>query len=97
MDLADSDYIYERVICRPDEFTEVRLSVKPFREKEYLHIREFYQDFDHTWKHGKGISMELSMESTREMFEALLELLSLAESKELVEKHFKDLIENLYQ
>jgi TPP-dependent indolepyruvate ferredoxin oxidoreductase alpha subunit len=43
-----------------------------------------------------GVSFPLTIENSRELFIGLTEILSLAESKEVIEKHFKDLINDIY-
>jgi hypothetical protein len=41
--------------------------------------------------------MELDFNNSRELFSGLLEILSLAESKEIIEEHFKDYIDEIYK
>ena len=91
-----ADDVYYRVIHEtPDK--QVRLVVNEFRDVEYLHLREYYLDFDEVWlPSNKGVSMPLTLENSKEMFAGLLEILSLAESKELILETFKDLIEETY-
>lgn len=91
-----SNEIYYRVINEtPDK--QVRLVINEFREVEYLHLREYYLDFDEIWQpSNKGVSMPLSLENSKELFAGLLEILSLAESKELILETFKELIEETY-
>ena len=72
--------------------------INTFRGEEYLHIRKYYQDFDEEWKPTpKGVSMPIDFENSREMFSGLIEILSLAESKAVIEEHFSDLIQDLYK
>jgi len=40
--------------------------------------------------------MPLDFNNSRELFVGLTEILSLAESKEIIEEQFQDLIDNLY-
>jgi hypothetical protein len=88
--------IYSRIITN-DGFKQVRLYINEFREQEYLHIREFYLDFDEEWKPTpKGISIPLEIETSKELFIAISEILSLAESKKVVEEVFGDLIKSIY-
>ena len=91
--------IYERVIHYDEEkHIQVRLAIKEFRGIEYLHLRKYYQDFDEEWKPStEGISMPLDFSNSRELFAGLVEIISLAESKEIIEEHFLDLIEGLYR
>jgi len=88
--------IYSRIITN-DGFKQVRLYINEFRDQEYLHIREFYLDFDEEWKPTpKGISIPLEIETSKELFVAISEILSLAESKKVVEEVFGDLIKSIY-
>ena len=40
--------------------------------------------------------MPLDFDNSRNLFVGLVEILSLAESKEIIEEHFSDLIQDLY-
>jgi hypothetical protein len=92
-----SDEIYTRVIQETDH-KQIRLTINEFREVEYIHLREYYQDMDENWLPSKkGISMPLTLDNTKELFAGLLEILSLAECKELILEHFKELMEQTYQ
>lgn len=88
--------VYSRIITN-DGLKQVRLYINEFREQEYLHIREFYLDFDEQWKPTpKGISIPLEIETSKELFIAISEILSLAESKKVIEEIFGDLIRGIY-
>lgn len=91
-----SDEVYWRVIHEtPDK--QVRLVINEFRDIEYLHLREYYLDFDESWKpSNKGVSMPLDLDNSRELFAGLLEILSLAESKEIIYENFRELLEETY-
>lgn len=99
MELYQAPDIYERVVHYDKEkHIEVRLTIKEFRGIEYLHLRKYYQDFNEEWKpSSEGISMQLDFNNSRELFAGLIEIISLAESKEIIEEHFLDLIEGLYK
>ncbi len=94
-----SDTVYSRIIDYNEEKDiQVRVSINIFREIEYLHIREYYRDFEGDWApSNKGIVIPLTMENSKELFSALVEILSLAESKEIIVENFKELIESTYQ
>jgi hypothetical protein len=90
---------YSRVI-HYDEVKEVqvRLTINTFRGVEYMHLRKYYMDFDEEWKPTpEGVAMPLDFANSRELFTGLIEILSLAESKEIIEEHFLDLIQGLYK
>ena len=98
MDLHTAPEAYSRVI-HYDEIKEiqVRLTINTFRGVEYMHLRKNYLDFDEEWKPTpEGIAMPLDFNNSRELFSGLVEILSLAESKAVIEEHFIDLIKDLY-
>tara|TARA_S200002703_G_C3697198_1_gene214090 strand:- start:299 stop:607 length:309 start_codon:yes stop_codon:yes gene_type:complete len=91
--------LYERPIHEDKEkYTQIRLSVSTFRGIEYLGLRKWYQDFDGEWKPSKeGISMELDFDNSRELFAGLVEILSLAEAKDVLETYFKEYLDEIYK
>ena len=89
--------VYSRIISE-GEHRQVRLTVNEFRGVEYLHLREYYLDFEEEWlPSDKGISISLELDTSRELFIALSEILSLAESKQVVEQFFGETIREIYQ
>lgn len=98
MELHEAPEMYERVIHYDEEKeVQVRLIVSSFRGIEYLHLRKYYLDFNEEWKPTpEGVAMPLDFNNSRELFIGLTEILSLAESKEIIEEQFQDLINNLY-
>lgn len=98
MELHEAPEMYQRVIHEDTvRHTQIRLAVSTFRGVEYLSVRRYYQDFDEEWKPSpEGISFPISLDNSRELFIGLTEILSLAESKEIIEEHFKDIISDLY-
>lgn len=99
MELHEAPEAYSRVI-HYDKVKEqqVRLTINTFRGIEYIHLRKYYLDFDEEWKPSpEGIAMPLDLINSRELFSGLIEILSLAESKGIIEEHFSDLIQDLYK
>jgi len=98
MELYQAPEMYERVIHYDEEKeVQIRLTVSIFRGTEYLHLRKYYLDFNEKWKPTpEGVAMPLDFNNSRELFVGLTEILSLAESKEIIEEQFQDLINNLY-
>lgn len=93
-----SEEVYSRIV-HVDEVkdTQVRVGINVFRDVEYLFVRKYYQNFDGEWApSNEGVNMPLDMNNSRELFAGLLEILSLAESKELIQQHFKELLEVTY-
>ena len=99
MELHTAPPAFERVIHVDEEKNiQIRLSVNTFRGIEYLHLRKYYLDFDEEWKPTpEGVAMPLDFNNSKELFAGLTEILSLAESKQLIEEHFSDLIRDLYK
>jgi hypothetical protein len=88
--------IYEKVI-QETEHEQVRLVVSTFRSVEYISLRKYYLDFEEEWQPSKdGITMPIDFDNTRSLFEGLVEILSLAESKNILEKEFKDVLDEIY-
>lgn len=99
MELHEAPEVYERIIHQDgDRGNQVRLTISTFRGVEYLSIRKYYMDFEEEWKPStEGISMPIDFNNSRELFIGLVEILSLAETKEIIEEHFSDLIQNIYK
>ena len=73
------------------------LVVSTFRGVEYISLRKYYLDFEEEWQPSKdGITMPIDFDNTRSLFEGLVEILSLAESKNILEKEFKDVLDEIY-
>ncbi len=92
----DAPAIYEKMI-QETEHEQIRLVINTFRGVEYISIRKYYLDFDEEFKpSNQGITMPIDMENTRNLFQGLVEILSLAESKAIIEENFKDLLDEIY-
>jgi hypothetical protein len=98
MKLHEAPELYEKVISENEEGTEqVKLTINTFYDTEYLHLRKYYLDFDGDFKPSKdGIAMKLDFNNSKGLFEGLVEILSLAESKTILETHFKDILDEIY-
>jgi len=98
MKLHEAPEMYEKVISENEEGTEqVKLTINTFRDVEYLHLRKYYLDFDGDFKPSKdGVAMKLDFNNSKNMYEGLVEILSLAESKSILETHFKDILDEIY-
>ena len=98
MKLHEAPELYEKIISQNEEGTEqVKLTINTFYDVEYLHLRKYYLDFDGDFKPTKdGVAMKLDFNNSRGLFEGLVEILSLAESKSILETHFKDILDEIY-
>ena len=99
MELHEAPPVYEKIVhYNEDKEIQVRLTVNTFRGIEYLHLRKYYLSFNEEWcPSPEGIAMELDFDNSRELFAGLVEILSLAESKEILEEHFKDFLDQIYK
>ena len=98
MKIYEAPEVYEKIVSENDEGTEqVRLTVNEFRGTEYLHLRKYYLDFEGGFKPSKdGVALRLDFENSKSLFEGLVEILSLAEAKGILESHFKDILDKIY-
>ena len=98
MNLHEAPEIYEKIISENETATEqIRLTINTFRDVEYLHLRKYYLDFDGDFKPSKdGVAMKLDFNNSRGLFEGLVEIISLAEAKNILEEHFKDILDKIY-
>ena len=98
MKIHEAPEIYEKVILEKEGGTEqIRLTINEFRGVEYLHLRKYYQDFEGEFKPSKdGVAMQLDFENSKALFEGLVEILSIAEAKDILETHFKDILDEIY-
>ena len=88
---------YSKIIVN-EPYRQVRLTINEFREEEYLHLREYYLDSEEEWKPtNKGIAIPLELDTSKELFIAFSEIISIAESKTVLEEFFGDTIRDLYQ
>jgi hypothetical protein len=87
---------YYKVLHETDA-NQIRLTINEFRDIEYLHFRKYFLDFDGNWLPSKdGVSMPLSIANTQGLLEAMLDILALTESKTILEDHFKEQIDKIY-
>lgn len=96
--MTDDNDIYERIILEQDhKETQWRLVVSKFRDIEYLHLRKYYLDFEGEYKPTKeGACIPFELNNISNLFSALVEVLSLAESKNEILEHFEEQIRELY-
>ena len=99
MELYETPPVYEKLVHYDEKKeVQVRLVVSTFRGIEYLHLRKYYLDFNEEWcPTPEGIAMELDFDNSRELFAGLVEIISLAESKDILEEYFKDFIDEIYK
>lgn len=99
MELYTAPELYERVVhYDEDKNIQYRLVVSTFRGVEYLSLRKYYMDFFEEWRPStEGVSIPLDFSNSKELFIGLTEILSLAESKEIIEENFRDLIQDIYK
>ena len=96
--MSINDDVYEKIILeQEDKEIQYRLVVSNFNDVEYVHIRKYYLDFEGEYKPTKeGVCIPFELNSLSNLFEGLVELLSISESKNIIQEHFKDLLKDLY-
>ena len=96
--MSINDDVYEKIILeQEDKEIQYRLVVSTFRDVEYVHIRKYYLDFEGEYKPtNEGVCIPFELNSLSNLFEGLVELLSISESKNIIQEHFKDLLKDLY-
>ena len=88
--------IYEKMI-QETQYEQIRLVVSTFKDVEYISLRKYYLDFEEEWKpSNQGISMPIDFDNSKRLFEGLVEIISLAESKSILEEEFKDILDKIY-
>lgn len=99
MEIHEEPEIYESVIWSDDlGHNQVRVVVNTFRGVEYFHLRKYFLDFEGDWQAtAQGIALPLEIESTKDLFKAIAEIISLAESREVIEEYFGDIIKEIYK
>ena len=86
MKIYEAPEVYQKIISEKESGDEqVRLTINEFKGVEYIHLRKYYLDFDGEFKPTKhGVAMPLTFEN------------SLAEAKEILKTHFKDILDEIY-
>ena len=99
IELHEAPALYEKLIhYNEDRHEKIYLSINTFRDVEYLSIRKYYQDFDEQWKPSKeGVSMPLDFDNSKALFEGLVEILYISEVKGILENHYKEILDEIYQ
>mgnify|MGYP001212902061 FL=1 len=99
IDLSNEPAVYEKEIhYNEDRHEKIFLTVNTFRGTEYISLRKYYQDFDEEWKPSReGVTMPIDFNNSKNLFEALVEIISLAEAKDVLETHFKEVLDNIYR
>lgn len=93
--MEENEVFYRTIHVKDD--SQIRLTINTFRDVDYIAIREYYLDFNEEWQPTKkGITLPLTIPVTRELFSGLVEILSLEETKSILQEHFKDLLDNIY-
>ena len=97
--LYNAPAVYEREIhYNKDNHEKTFVMVNTFRWEEYIHIRKYYKDFDEEWKPTKdGIEIKMDFDKTRGLFDAVVEILSISEVKDVLSTHFKENLDNIYK
>lgn len=92
-----SEDLYSRVVYENETY-QWRITINEFRGNEYFHFRKYILDFEENWVPIKeGVSFLVDLDNMREIFIAMLEILSLGESKDAIINHFSELLSDIYE
>jgi len=95
---AESSELYSRIVHEYDDGRQVKLTINNFNGIEYLHLRQYYLNFEgDSMPSSKGISIPLDLTNSYELFAGLVEILSLAESRDSILSYFRDTFDELYR
>jgi hypothetical protein len=97
--MSDEPELYEKLIYQnEDKFYQLRLVVNEFRNKQYVHVRKYFQTYEGEYQASKeGISMEASMGNILSLLDGLLEIVSKEEGIAAITEHFGNKILELRQ
>jgi hypothetical protein len=95
----ESDELYQKLVYQnEDKFYQLRLVVNEFRNKQYVHVRKYFQTYEGDYQASKeGISMEASMGNILSLLDGLLEIVSKEEGIAAITEHFGNKILELRQ
>jgi hypothetical protein len=93
----ESNPVYEKIIFENEaKGFQLRLVVNTFRDVQYLHIRKYFLSFDEGYIPSKeGISFPYDIQSTYQLLDGLMDIVSHEENIDAVKKHFTDKILDL--
>lgn len=94
--MSDS-ILYEKLIYENlDKFYQLKLTVSEFRGEQYVNVRKYFQSYEGDFLPSKeGVSMIASIHNIQALLEGLIELCSIEESKDTINKYFGDRISDL--
>ena len=94
MDGDAGEILLDEIVCEiPEKYIQWRLTVNVFREKEYLHLRKYFLDFDGEYVPSRdGACIPVNIQILGGLVSALLKLLKDAEDPEkmYIEKIMQD-------
>lgn len=88
LETEESNIVLDEIVCEiPEKYIQWRLTVNIFREKEYLHLRKYFLDFEGEYVPSReGACIEVNIQRLANIVSALFKVLSEAEAvKEVVE------------
>lgn len=92
-----SDTLYEKVIYENEEKGfQLRITYSTFKEAEYFHIRKYFMSYDEGYLPSKeGVAVKASLNNIYSILEGVIEVLSIAESKDATKEALEKLIAKL--
>lgn len=89
MEGADGNILLDVVVCEiPEKYIQWRLTINVFRDREYVHLRKYFMDFEGEYVPSKeGACIEITVDRLANLFSALVKTLSKAEAVKEVLEH----------
>jgi hypothetical protein len=89
--------LYEKLIYEnQDKFYQLKLVVNEFRDKQYVHIRKYFQTYEGDYQASReGVSMEASINNIFSLLDGLIEICSKEEATNLINEYFNNKITGL--
>lgn len=74
-----------------EAFLQWKLVLSEFRDNQYLHLRQYYLDFDGNYvPTPKGISLPVTIHSMAALFDGLVQILSENEAIDIILQHINE-------
>jgi hypothetical protein len=75
---------------------QIRLTVNEFRGVQYLHLRNYYLDFDESWQPTpKGIAIPITIQNISNIFNALTKMLAQSDVLHIILENSNDITREL--
>lgn len=87
----DSNILYSKIIEENiDKGYQIRLVLNDFREVTYIQLRKYFLSYEGEWLPSReGVSMPASLENIYAILDGLMEIVSVSEIDQIMDKYVK--------